>query len=353
MLFECEPGKRQRRRLSAGLALWVICPLSLWMIGARVAYGQERASIEGVVRTGRGEAIPFGVTVRLETDEGMVAQQPLNSEGEFEFDYLPKRFFRLIVTGDGFQTSERDLDLAHGPDRVHVNIFLSPESKTKTNSEALPALTDLNAPKHARREYAKGAQALERKDLAQARAHYEKAISEYPCYARAQTDLALVLAGQHEIPPAEAALRKAIQCDAGFLDAYAELSELLSREKRFTESGTVLEQGLRRSPSTWQFYYELGVAHYGMGQYTSAESDYLKVVAVNPKPPSKLHVKLADVYLKQAAYDKAYAQMQEYLRLEPAGPFAAKVKSIMQSLESSGMVHAAQSQAAQPSSPRP
>ncbi len=82
--------------------------------------------------------------------------------------------------------------------------------------------------------------------------------------------------------------------------------------------------------------HQLGVAHYGLGEYAPAEQSYLKVVSLNPSPPDELHVKLADVYLKQGAYGKAYAQMQAYLRAERIGRLAAKVKKIMQEMEASG-----------------
>ena len=47
----------------------------------------------------------------------------------------------------------------------------------------------------------------------EAQAHLEKAVREYPCYARAQTQLGLVLSQQQKFPRSEAALRKAVQCD--------------------------------------------------------------------------------------------------------------------------------------------
>jgi len=52
-------------------------------------------------------------------------------------------------------------------------------------------------------------------------------------------------------------------------------------------------------------------------------------------------VKLADVYLKKNAFDKAYSEMESYLRAEPSGRFAVKVRELMKQLESAGLVDAA------------
>ncbi len=332
----------------------LVCLFVYGGVGVPRGFGQHVGSILGQVRADGGQVIPTGVTVRLETREGMpVGQQPVNSAGEFEFGDLRKISYRLTATAEGYQAAEKYIDLGYGADRVIVNLFLVPATKTKTITSEVQSVTDLSAPPGARKEYEKGARALAEKDVPGAVSHFEKAVAEYPCYARAQTDLALALAGTQEWARAEAALKKAIECDASFLDAYAELGQILNAQKRFTESETFLEQGLRHSASAWQFYYQLGVADFGLAQYVKAERDFLKVQSLNPAPPPELHVKLADVYLKQGAYEKAYVAMQSYLRADPSGRFAAKVKGIMQQMETAGVARPAslQSDKSQPQKP--
>jgi len=153
--------------------------------------------------------------------------------------------------------------------------------------------------------------------------------------------LVLALTTQRDRPHAEAALKKAIECDPDFVDAYSQLGWLFNGGKRFSESARVLQEGLRHSPSAWQFYYQLGIAHYGLGDYNRAEEEYLKAESLNPEPPAEIHVKLADVYLKKSAFDKAHSEMESYLHAEPGGRFAVKVRELMKQLESAGLVDAA------------
>jgi tetratricopeptide (TPR) repeat protein len=254
----------------------------------------------------------------------------------------------MTVTAEGFQTWQQDLDLGHRASQYTVRITLTPLNKVKQIPASAPALTDEQAPETARKEYEKGSRALAARQLDEARTHLEKALSEFPCYARAQTDLAVVLTERRELPGAEAALRQAVQCDSGFPDAYTQLGQLLNAEKKFAESADLLQDGSRRSPGAWQFYYRLAMAHFGLKQYSQAEEEYLKVQSLNPNAPADLHVKLADVYLKENAYDRAYAQMQAYLQAEPEGQFSAKVKAIMRQMESSGALRAPPTQSAQP-----
>jgi tetratricopeptide (TPR) repeat protein len=312
------------------------------------AASEETVTLSGQVVTYTGQTIPSGVTITLETEMGeRAAQTPANSAGRFDIVGLKKMRYRLIVTAEGFETWQQDIDIGQVGNQYIVRITLTPLNKVKETPAPAPALTDAQAPKTARKEYEKGSRALAARELPEARTHLERALSEFPCYARAQTDLAVILTEQHELPGAEAALRKAVQCDPGFPDAYTQLGQLLNAEKKFAESADLLQDGLRRSPGAWQFYYQLAMAHYGLKEYSQAEEEFLKVQSINPSPPAELHVKLADVYLKEKAYEKAYAQMQAYLQAEPEGRFVAKIKAIMRQMESSGALGTAPSKVGQ------
>jgi tetratricopeptide (TPR) repeat protein len=340
---------RPPSRRPAGAHLSVLFLLNIGLLAPVPAAGQETVVLSGQVVTYTGQTLRSGVTITLETESGeRAAQTPANSAGGFEIGGLKKLRYRLIVAAEGFETWQQDVDLGRGANQYTVRITLTPLNKVKEIAAPEPTLTDGQAPKTARKEYEKGSHALAARQLDEARAHLEKALSEFPCYARAQTDLAVVLTERRELQGAEAALRKAVQCDPGFPDAYTQLGQLLNAEKKFAESADLLQEGLRRSPGAWQFYYQLATAHFGLKQYGQAEEEFLKVQSLNPNAPADLHVKLADVYLKQNAYDKAYAQMQAYLQAEPEGRFVPKVKAIMRQMESSGALRAPPTQAVQP-----
>jgi tetratricopeptide (TPR) repeat protein len=342
-------GVRQPSRRSASAYLSVPFLLSVALLAPLPAACQETVVLSGKVVTYTGQTIPSGVMVTLETESGERAVQTLaNSPGRFDIAGLKKLRYRLIVTAEGFETWQQDVDLGYGASQYTVRITLTPLNKVKESPGAAPTLTDEQAPKTARKEYEEGSRTLAARQLDEARTHLEKALSEFPCYARAQTDLAVILTERRDLQGAETALRKAVQCDSGFPDAYTQPGQLLSAEKKFAESADLLQDGLRRSPGASQFYYQLAMAHFGLKQYSQAEEEYLKVQSLNPNAPADLHVKLADVYLKENAYVKAYARMQVYLQVEPEGRFVAKINAIMRQMESSGALRAPPTEAAQP-----
>jgi tetratricopeptide (TPR) repeat protein len=343
----------------AFLAMVVAFPAgtSAWALPApqrTAAMEPQTVTLDGFVRGENGQAITSGAMVRLESSSGeLIAQQPVTTAGQFDFAELPKLVCRLIVTASGYETYLEFIDFRRGATQFFVNVTLRPAMKIKTNTSDLPTRTDQAAPKNAQKEFGKGERALEARNLGQARTHLEKAVAIYPCYARAQASLALVLIARHDSKPAEAALRKAIQCDPDFIDSYIELGELLNGEKRYNESRPVLEEGVRRSPGAWQFHYQLGVASYGLGRNQQAEEQYRKVLALSSPPPSEVHVKLADVYIHERNFEKAYAEMQAYLTAEPKGRFAARIRNVMAQMVAAGAVQTPQATRSAPPSPQP
>jgi len=206
-------------------------------------------------------------------------------------------------------------------------------------SANLPSRTDALAPGKARKEWEKGSRALANRKLDEAQAYFEKAVAAYPCYARAQTDLALTLMREDQSPQAEAPLKKSIECDPDYVDAYLHLGRLLNEQQRFTESRRVLAEGVRRAPSSWDFYFQLAQADFGLKDYPNAEQEYRKAQSFGLAVPAAIHERLAAVYLKESEYTKAYAEMQAYLAEDPGGHYAAGIRALMQQLQSAGLVH--------------
>ncbi len=336
---------------SAKLLRQISCLVVIGIVLVGPLLGRLPVGIEGQVRDARGQAISSGVEVRLETPGGtLVTRQPCDSDGHYQFLGLDQATYRIVVTAEGYQTYQTDVDISNAPRVWTVNAYLNPQKKTNTISPEL-SLNDQAVPKDARKNYEKGARALEEKRYDKARHPLEKALAEYPCYARAKADLALVDVQERQVANAEGELRQAIQCDAGYVRAYLELGQLYNVEKKFAEGEAVLHEGLRHSPAAWQLYYELGSSYDGMGKYKEAEEHYLKAQTFNADMPSEFHAKLANLYLNTRAYDRAYQEMQTYLRADPNGVYAASIRKAMARAQSAGVLkpdHAAASAASPP-----
>ena len=341
-----------QRHLPCTLGGFVLL-IALELVSSRSVQGQEFRTVSGQVVT-EGEAlISSGVTVVLERRDGKrSAEIHPDAQGRFELAELRRQTYTLIVTAEGFFPTGVYLDLKDGNGPVDLRIVMHRMPKVKTNSP-MPALTDLSAPKNARKEFRSAVQALQGNRLDEAREKFGKAVAEYPCYARALTGLASIQISARDLDAAGANLRQAIRCDPGFPEACALLGKVLNSQKKFVESEETLKQGLRLSPEAWELYDQLATAHYNQGQYAKAQEEWLRVLAIDPAAPAELHAKLAAIYLQGGARDKAYAEMQAYLRAEPKGRFASTFKAMMPRLGPSGAQGATAPQPEQPAIPNP
>ena len=305
--------------------------------------------LAGQVRSSNGQGIRTGAIVTLETvDHVPMATKQADSDGQFEFDSVPGNAVLLRVSADGFQTFQQRLDeVKFIQYRTVINVVLKPVGQSESEETAPAVLTDQKAPQKARDELVKGVQALLKEKYSDARTHFEKAIAIYPCYARAQTELAIVLIPSGDFTLAESALRKSIQCDSGYNQARLVLGQLLNMQKRFGESEKTLSEAVRFAPSSWELYYQLGVADFGLGEHAKAADEFEKVLSFNPAPPSYYYARAADAYLAEKTYDKAYAMMQDYLRIDPHGQFAEKIRATTQKMEAQGVLTKSMENAAQ------
>ena len=303
-------------------------------------FAQEGGAIEGQIITLDSSPVPSDITVRLEAAENSYLDQTVvGSDGKFTFDNLKPGLYRVVVTAGGYKSATHTVDMNWLASR-QARILLVPETKARFSSPSSSTVTasDLSAPKTARKEFEKGVQDLENGNFGGARKHLDKALAEHPCYVRAHTmrGVALSLKGQFE--DSDAAFNKAIDCDAGFVEAYIQYAKVLNAQNKYQACVATIQKGLRRFPSEWLLHYQLGIAMDGSGDYTTAEEALLKAQSINPEVPPEFHLRIADVYLNMQKYEKAHAEMASYLRAAPRGSYSEPTRKIMRQLEKSGMV---------------
>lgn len=293
--------------------------------------------VTGQVVTEEDAVISSGVTIAVQSRDGTPMQEiRADSQGRFEVPNLFRQTYILSVKAAGYYPYQYYLDLKDGGVGPVTLRFVLTRAPTRKTTSPLPALTDMSAPKNARKLFKSAVQALHADRLDDARRKFESAVADYPCYARALTGLASIQIAARDFDGAAANLHQANKCDPGFPDSFTSLGKLLNSQSKFVESEEILKQGLRLSPESWQLYDQLATAHYSEGHYGKAQEEWLRVLAINPAPPAEVHAKLAAVYLQGGARDKAYAEMQAYLRTEPSGRFASTFKAMMPRLEPSG-----------------
>jgi Tfp pilus assembly protein PilF len=331
--------------LVASIALVACLGLPIAMASPEPQLGGETARLQGRVYGEKGQSLPHA-RVRLETTEGdLVFEELADEQGMYNFGGITRGVYHLTATLDGYETFRQAVDLTRSAFRTVVDIAMTPLNRGTSPADP-PALTDVSAPRKARQEYQKGMRALAANHIPEAKAHFSKAVERYPCYARAQNAVALGFISDHNLPSAEAALKKSIACDPDYWSSYLKLGELYNIETRYKESEPLLQEGLRRNPGLSKFHYQLGVAYFGMSDYAKAQEEYLRSEALEPPAPADVHVKLADVYFKERLLRKAYDEMKSYLAADPNGRFAGRVRDLIRQMDDYRTPHPAAPSAA-------
>ena len=290
-------------------------------------------AIQGEVRTRDDQPPPQDTIVRLEAVDGRpFAEQRIGADSKFQFVNPPKAAYRLSVIATRYKTVTETIDTTYGMPQPLV-IKLDPIGSTAPPAQA--TVTDLAAPKQARREYEKGWQAFSLGKLKEAQRHLEKAVAEDPCFARAQTALGIVFTRVQQFEAADSAFRKSIKCDGGFFQGYMQLALLEWGQKKYEACSATLEQGLRQFPNQWTLHYDLARAKHSLGDFQTAEQEYLKAQELNPATRPAIHLELAELYLNWKKYDKARAEMEAYLRADPNGKSAQRTRKMLQDLQAS------------------
>jgi len=295
-----------------------------------------QVELAGIIHIEGAKKRVIGATVTLQDPQGKVVDEQSTS-GEFHFEGVRKGAYTLVVVAQGYQNYSQTIDLTNFSGTYLVNITLNPSDSAETSTTDAPSRTDATAPKQALREWEKGVRASQGKKIGEARDHFERAIAIYPCYARAQTDLALTLMRLKDSAHSEASLRKAIECDPDYVESYLHLGRLLNAEQRYREARQTLEEGVRRDPNSWQLQFDLAQADEGLNNFPLAEQEFQRTLALGPDVSPDVHEKFASLYLKEKAYTKAYAEMQAYLQAAPDGRYAERVRTVMHQLESAGL----------------
>ena len=152
--------------------------------------------------------------------------------------------------------------------------------------------------------------------LAEAMAHYHKAIQTNPDRGDAYYELGIALAAEGRLDEAIENYRQAIRLNPNYANALNELGNAFATKGQLDEAIRNYRQAIRLDPNFSRALNNLGVALAGKGQLDEAIVNFRKAVQINPNAPdTRNNLGLALLYQNQIA--GAIRQFQEAIRLKP------------------------------------
>ncbi len=126
---------------------------------------------------------------------------------------------------------------------------------------------------------------------------------------------------------AEQKYLKAISCPIPSIHSFKNLSLMRLEDGRVKEALKYLSLGLRRWPNDMAMLALAGYAHRVMGFDNEAIRFLEKALAVEPHD-AKIHLYMAEIYLKRGMDKVAKEHIREFVKLEKAGDLSIDVKGI-------------------------
>jgi tetratricopeptide (TPR) repeat protein len=151
----------------------------------------------------------------------------------------------------------------------------------------------------------------------------QKAVAEFELALAGRPDspsLLLEVAQQYyrmaEVDKALVLIRKAVQLDPKFKEAYQLLGEMEIAQGRWAEASKTFQTLLQNHPGEEDPQFFLGLTYLQLRKYPQAQDVFKKIIQTNPKS-DRAYYFLGKVYLAQKQYDQAQKAFQETVGLQP------------------------------------
>jgi tetratricopeptide (TPR) repeat protein len=268
------------------------------------------------------------VPIKLERfGGGLVDQIDTDASGRFRFANLQRGYYKVIVNIPGFRPAQQDADL-----QVNFRAFLVFElAADKAPANILLDVIDARAPAAAREELTRGRAALGKKSYPEAITHLQKAIALYPEFYEAHILLGTTFVDEREWKQAEAAFERAVALKADSAPAALLLGEVYWREKRYAEAEKTLLDGLKLDDKSWNGYFTLARLYLEQENIAKAAPAIGHTLQLRPDF-APAHLLAGNILLRVNQPERALAEYQDYLRLDPKGEFAAQTRELVQKL---------------------
>lgn len=302
------------------------------------------AQVHGQVRYASGGAPVDHALVRLQSFRGgVVSETTTDRTGKFSFTGLVPDQYTVVVRLPGFREEQQhvDLDTANSE---YVLVQLSPDTSAPA---ALPRgstkIINANASPEAQAEFDRGrTELIDNKDINRSIAHLEKAVELSPNFLEAQLLLGTTYVEKHKLDKAERTLLRAIEINPKVAEPQIALGEVYRQQKRYQDAERILTSAIKPSDGSApahltlaRVYWDLGLlAKDQQGGRSELEKSWQEIniaMRLSPNLP-EAHLLAGNLLFKAHRAKDALPEYETYLRLDPAGEFAAQTRDLVQKI---------------------
>ena len=275
---------------------------------------------------------------------GLIGQVLTDRNGRFSFTNLPLSQYNITVRVNGYIEEKQTVELMTSP-TAYLQFQLKPD-KSKPAAAANPGVVDAAIPEDARREFDAASKALatgKKEAIEEAVRHLEKALNIYPRFSQAALMLGTAYMDLGQPDKAERALKQTLEINPQAANALFALGELYREQKLHEQAEKTLLQGLNIEPRSYQGHLNLARVYWDTAAPIKDEAqarpvlekayeEVKKSLELNPDF-APAHVVKGNLLLRVRRAQDAQHEFEEYLRLEPNGPFAEQAKTTVEKIK--------------------
>jgi len=284
-------------------------------------------TLSGVVFDAESHSRLNGVRVDLQAAAGgILASEFTGANGSFEFTNVRSGSYELTFEQTGYGDSREQVEV-EGP-VFGMNIALRKLGAGIAGSGGpTVSVRELGIPQKARDAMSKGMTLLYQKsDYPGSIKQFQRAIQAYPDFYEAYAQIGLAYLKMKDSAQSEQALRKSIEVSQGhYADALFLLAALFSSSRRYADAEPLARKAVAVDPDSWHAQSELAQSLLGLERADEAEKYAEGAVKLQPDNPT-LRLLLADIHIALGNAPALLDDLNNYLRLAPDGPYAAKAR---------------------------
>jgi tetratricopeptide (TPR) repeat protein len=315
----------------AGTVFFLLAATCVYAQRDRDTYnpGNQSFEVSGQVSIA-GSNVPLReVPVRLDRfSGGIVDQVNTDTRGRFRFANLQRGYYKVIINTPGYAPAQQDADLTL-LFKAYLVFTLTATNPT-TSGNALEVI-DARIPASSRQQFARGCEALAKKNPADAVNYFQSAVSIYPEFFEAELMLAIALMDLRDWQKAETALTRALDLKSDNAVALLALGEVYWRQKRYEDAERTLIDGLKLNDKNWHGHFTLGRLYWERGDLMKAAPAIGHTLQLKPEF-AEAHLLAGNILLRLNQQQRALLEYQEYLRLAPKGEYATQARDLLEKL---------------------
>jgi Flp pilus assembly protein TadD len=268
---------------------------------------------------------PGTLRLSLVRDDGFMDTVFTDAKGRFDMPTPSRDSANYTVTIESdrlnYDTTTASLSIQRNQP-VYLTIFLKPLSGAKLPVSEVLDVTNFekNIPKKASAAYKRAMGSVGAGKIEGAISELQEAISIYPEYVRAYSDLGVLYMKLDRLDDAAVTFRKAVDLSKRFFYPRMNLGLVLNRQEKFKEAVEVLAPLYEENHGMLEVRLAYANALSGAGEPVEAEKIYQPILQLKDLSPSTkaiVHFKLGFGLNRQRKFPEAVAEFDKAIALNP------------------------------------